>query len=185
MYKSRSTFFPKHLGRDRQLVVAAKKYNRVVPRRPRIRSGEGLTQAVCLGARSGHLGKITARGGLLLKRPRPARQRRTKPRPSCDDQLRPVVRPRGPSSTAAQQLEWKKGPVHDDWHWTLRTKATATSETRASNDGRRHDVLGPRSPALAATFAQHGGPPRVMLTMRDPNTQVVINDEATAGSSSR
>src|SRR5690606_19607563 len=51
----------------RQLVAAAKKYNRVIQSGTQIRSGEGLIEAVDW-VRSGKLGKITAARGFCYKR---------------------------------------------------------------------------------------------------------------------
>ncbi|MES1166553.1 MAG: Gfo/Idh/MocA family oxidoreductase, partial [Pseudomonadota bacterium] len=51
----------------RQVVAAAKKYNRIVQAGTQIRSGEGLQEAVAW-IRAGNLGKITASRGFCYKR---------------------------------------------------------------------------------------------------------------------
>lgn len=98
----------------RQLVAAAKKYNRVVQAGVQIRSGEGLREAV-EWVRDGNLGKIICSRGLCYKR-----------RDSIGKTFGPQPIPAsinydlwtGPAPLVPPHRNSKKnGPIHYEWHW--------------------------------------------------------------------
>jgi predicted dehydrogenase len=98
----------------RQLVAAAKKYQRVVQAGLQVRSGEGMREAV-EWVRAGNLGKIIASRGFCYKR-RDSIGKTTGPQPvpaTINYDLwtgpAPLLPPRRNSK--------KNGPVHYDWHW--------------------------------------------------------------------
>ncbi len=164
-----------NIWEGRQLVAAARKYNRVVQAGTQIRSGEGLQQAVAW-VRAGHLGKITASRGFCYKR-----------RDSIGKTDRPTPVPAninydlwsGPAPVIAPRRNSKKnGPVHYDWHWIY-----AYGNGDVGNQGiHQMDV--------ARWFLGESGLPRHSLSVggrlgyvddgETPNTQVVIHDYTTA-----
>jgi predicted dehydrogenase len=98
----------------RQLVAAAKKYNRAVQCGTQIRSGDGLREAV-EWVRAGNIGRITASRGFCYKR-----------RDSIGKTEGPQAVPAevnydlwsGPAPlTPPRRNSAKKGPIHYDWHW--------------------------------------------------------------------
>ena len=159
----------------RQLVTAAKKYNRVVQAGTQIRSGEGLIEAVAW-TRAGNLGKITASRGFCYKR-RDSIGKTAAPTPvpaSIDYDLWT-----GPAPLVAPHRNSRKsGPVHYDWHWIY-----LYGNGDVGNQGiHQMDV--------ARWFLGEPGLPRHTLSIggrlgydddgETPNTQVIIHDYATA-----
>jgi predicted dehydrogenase len=159
----------------RQLVLAAKKYNRVVQAGTQIRSGAGLQEAVAW-IRAGNLGKITASRGFCYKR-RDSIGKTTAPTPvpaTIDYDLwsgpAPIVPPHRNSR--------RYGPVHYDWHWV-----SLYGNGDVGNQGiHQMDV--------ARWFLGESGLPRHTLSIGGrlgyeddgdtPNTQVVVHDYASA-----
>jgi len=159
----------------RQLVAAAKKYNRVVQAGTQIRSGDGLTEAVAW-VRAGNLGKITASRGFCYKN-----------RPSIGKVSGPQAVPAtikydlwsGPAAVVPpHRNNPKNGPVHYDWHWI-----NLYGNGDVGNQGiHQMDV--------ARWFLGEPGLPRHSLSIggrlgydddgETANTQVVIHDYATA-----
>ncbi len=159
-----------NIWEGRQLVAAAKKYNRVVQAGTQIRSGEGLIEAVAW-ARAGNLGKITASRGFCYKR-----------RPSIGKTEGPQAVPQtvdynlwcGPAPE--EPLLRKK--LHYDWHWQY-----ITGNGDVGNQGiHQMDVarwfLG--EAGLPAHTLSIGGRLGYIDDGDTPNTQVVIHDYATA-----
>lgn len=159
----------------RQLVAAAKKYDRVIQAGTQIRSGVAMQEAVAF-VRSGNLGKITASRGFCYKR-RNSIGKTTGPQPvpaTIDYDLwtgpAPLTPPRRNSP--------EKGPVHYDWHWI-----NAYGNGDIGNQGiHQMDV--------ARWFLGEPGLPRHTLSIggrlgyeddgETPNTQVIVHDYATA-----
>ena len=159
----------------RQLVNAAKKYNKVVQAGTQIRSGEGLQEAV-QWIRAGNLGKITAARGFCYKR-RDSIGKTEGPQPipaEVNYDLwsgpAPLTPPRRNSS--------KRGPIHYDWHWFWNY-----GNGDIGNQGiHQMDV--------ARWFLGESGLPRHSISIGGrlgyiddgdtPNTQVVVHDYATA-----
>jgi len=159
----------------RQLVAAARKYNRVIQAGTQIRSGEGMREAV-EWIRSGALGKITASRGFCYKR-RDSIGKTSGPQPvppaiSYDlwSGPAPLTPPRRNSS--------KNGPVHYEWHWIWNY-----GNGDVGNQGiHQMDV--------ARWFLGEPGLPRHTLSVggrlgydddgETPNTQVIVHDYATA-----
>jgi predicted dehydrogenase len=159
----------------RQLVNAAKKYNKIVQAGTQIRSGEGLQEAV-QWVRAGNLGKITAARGFCYKR-RDSIGKTTGPQPipaTVNYDLwtgpAPLVPP--------HRNNPKNGPIHYDWHWVY-----LYGNGDVGNQGiHQMDV--------ARWFLGESGLPRHSLSIGGrlgyiddgdtPNTQVVIHDYATA-----
>jgi predicted dehydrogenase len=159
----------------RQLVNAAKKYNKVVQAGTQIRSGEGLQEAV-QWIRAGNLGKITAARGFCYKR-RDSIGKTTGPQPipaTVNYDLwtgpAPLVPP--------HRNNPKYGPIHYDWHWVY-----LYGNGDVGNQGiHQMDV--------ARWFLGESGLPRHTLSVGGrlgyiddgdtPNTQIVIHDYATA-----
>jgi predicted dehydrogenase len=159
----------------RQLVNAAKKYNRIVQAGTQIRSGEGLQEAV-KWIQAGNLGKITVARGFCYKR-RDSIGKTTGPQPipaTVNYDLwtgpAPLVPP--------HRNNPKNGPIHYDWHWVY-----LYGNGDVGNQGiHQMDV--------ARWFLGESGLPRHTLSIGGrlgyvddgdtPNTQVVIHDFATA-----
>ena len=103
-----------NIWEGRQLVAAAKKYNRVVQAGTQIRSGAGLIEAREY-VRSGQLGKITASRGFCYKRRDSiGKTSGAQPVPSTIDYdlwtgPAPLVEPHRNSK--------RNGSVHYEWHW--------------------------------------------------------------------
>ena len=159
----------------RQLVNAAKKYNRIVQAGTQIRSGEGLREAV-QWIQAGNLGKITVARGFCYKR-RDSIGKTTGPTAGPRDrELRSVA---GPAPLVApHRNNPKNGPIHYDWHWVY-----LYGNGDVGNQGiHQMDV--------ARWFLGESGLPRHTLSIggrlgyvddgETPNTQVVIHDYATA-----
>jgi len=159
----------------RQLVAAAKKYNRVVQAGTQIRSGEGLQEAVAW-VQAGNLGKITASRGFCYKRRDSIGKTTaaTPPPPNINYDLwtgpAPLVEP--------HRNNKKNGPVHYDWHWIY-----LYGNGDVGNQGiHQMDV--------ARWFLGEAGLPRHTLSIggrlgydddgQTANTQVVIHDYKTA-----
>lgn len=164
-----------NIWEGRQLVAAAKKYNRVVQAGTQIRSGQGLIDAVAW-VRAGNLGKITASRGFCYKR-RDSIGRTKAPTP-----VPPTINYdlwSGPAPILEPHRNSRKnGPVHYDWHWIY-----AYGNGDVGNQGiHQMDV--------ARWFLGESGLPRHTLSIggrlgyvddgETPNTQVVIHDYATA-----
>ncbi len=159
-----------NIWEGRQLVAAAKKYNRVVQAGTQIRSGEGLIEAVAW-VRAGNLGKITAARGFCYKR-RKSIGRTTGPQPvpsSVDYDLWCGPAPMSPL---------RREKLHYDWHWQF-----VTGNGDVGNQGiHQMDV--------ARWFLGESGLPRHTLSIGGrlgyeddgdtPNTQVIVHDYATA-----
>jgi len=159
-----------NIWEGRQLVAAARQYNRVVQAGVQIRSGEGLIEAVDW-VRSGQLGKITAARGFCYKR-RQSIGSTSGPQPvpgtvNYDLWL-------GPAAEAPP----RRKRFHYDWHWF-----DAYGNGDIGNQGiHQMDV--------ARWFLGESGLPRHTLSIggrlgylddgETPNTQVVIHDYATA-----
>ena len=159
----------------RQLVNAAKKYNKVVQAGTQIRSGEGLREAV-QWIQAGNLGKITAARGFCYKR-RDSIGKTTGPQPipaTVNYDLwtgpAPLVPP--------HRNNPRNGPIHYDWHWVY-----LYGNGDVGNQGiHQMDV--------ARWFLGESGLPRHTLSIGGrlgyiddgdtPNTQIVIHDFATA-----
>ncbi|HEY0944775.1 MAG TPA: Gfo/Idh/MocA family oxidoreductase [Opitutaceae bacterium] len=164
-----------NLWEGRQLVAAAKRYQRVVQAGTQIRSGEGLREAV-EWVRAGHLGKITVARGFCYKR-----------RNSIGRVAGDVPVPRtidydlwsGPAPIIAPHRNTpRNGPVHYEWHWIW-----AYGNGDVGNQGiHQMDV--------ARWFLGESGLPRHTLSVggrlgyvddgQTPNTQIVVHDYATA-----
>jgi predicted dehydrogenase len=154
----------------RQLVAAAKKYNRVVQAGTQIRSGEGMIEAV-RWVRDGNLGKITAARGFCYKR-RKSIGRTSGPQPipkTVDYDLWCGPAPLSPLH---------RSQLHYDWHWQY-----VTGNGDVGNQGiHQMDV--------ARWFLGESGLPRHTLSVGGrlgyeddgdtPNTQVIVHDYATA-----
>jgi predicted dehydrogenase len=159
----------------RQLVAAAKKYNRVVQAGTQIRSGAGLIEAREY-VRSGQLGKITASRGFCYKR-RDSIGKTNGPSPvapSINYDLwtgpAPLVEPHRNSK--------RNGSVHYEWHWIWNY-----GNGDVGNQGiHQMDV--------ARWFLGESGLPRHTFSVggrfgyvddgETPNTQVIVHDYATA-----
>jgi predicted dehydrogenase len=159
----------------RQLVAAAKKYDKIIQAGTQIRSGEGLQEAV-QWVKAGNIGKITAARGFCYKR-RDSIGKCDGPQPvpaSIDYNLwtgpAPLVPP--------QRNNPRNGPVHYDWHWVY-----LYGNGDVGNQGiHQMDV--------ARWFLGESGLPRHTLSIggrlgyvddgNTPNTQVVVHDYATA-----
>ncbi len=158
----------------RQLVAAAKKYNRVVQAGTQIRSGEGLREAV-QWVRAGNIGKIKVSRGFCYKR-----------RDSIGNTVGPQPVPStinydlwsGPAPIVPPYRNTKNGPVHYDWHWIY-----LYGNGDVGNQGiHQMDV--------ARWFLGESGLPSRTLSIggrlgyvddgETPNTQVVIHEYATA-----
>lgn len=154
----------------RQLVAAAKKYDRVVQAGTQIRSGDGLREAVAW-VQAGNLGKITASRGFCYKR---------------RDSIGKTEGPQTVPTTANYDLWTGPAPLtplrrkrlHYDWHWM-----NATGNGDIGNQGiHQMDV--------ARWFLGESGLPRHTLSVggrlgyvddgESPNTQVIVHDYATA-----
>jgi predicted dehydrogenase len=164
-----------NIWEGRQLVAAAKKYNRVVQSGTQIRSGQGLIDAVAW-VRAGNLGKITTARGFCYKR-----------RDSIGKTKAPTAVPptinydlwSGPAPLIEPHRNTKRnGPVHYDWHWIW-----AYGNGDVGNQGiHQMDV--------ARWFLGETGLPRHTLSVggrlgyiddgETPNTQVIVHDYATA-----
>ena len=159
----------------RQLVAAAKKYNRVIQAGTQIRSGEGLREAVAW-VQAGNLGKITCSRGFCYKR-RDSIGKTDGPTPVPASINYDVWS--GPAPLVPPHRNNKKnGPVHYDWHWVY-----LYGNGDVGNQGiHQMDV--------ARWFLGEKGLPRHTLSIGGrlgyvddgdtPNTQVVIHDYATA-----
>ena len=159
----------------RQLVAAAKKFNRVVQAGVQIRSGEGLREAV-EWVRAGNLGKIIASRGFCYKR-RDSIGKTSGPQPvpaSINYDLwtgpAPLLPPRRNSR--------KNGSVHYEWHWFWNY-----GNGDVGNQGiHQMDV--------ARWFLGESGLPRHTMSIggrlgyvddgETPNTQVIVHDYETA-----
>jgi predicted dehydrogenase len=164
-----------NIWEGRQLVAAAKKYNRVVQSGTQIRSGQGLIDAVAW-VRAGNLGRITASRGFCYKR-----------RDSIGKTKAPTPVPAainydlwsGPAPIIEPHRNSKKnGPVHYDWHWIY-----AYGNGDVGNQGiHQMDVarwfLG--EPGLPRHTLSIGGRLGYVDDGETPNTQVIIHDYATA-----
>jgi predicted dehydrogenase len=164
-----------NIWEGRQLVAAAKKYNRVVQAGTQIRSGQGLIDAVAW-VRAGNLGKITASRGFCYKR-RDSIGKTNVPTP-----IPPTINYdlwSGPAPIIEPHRNSKKnGPVHYDWHWIY-----AYGNGDVGNQGiHQMDVarwfLG--EPGLPRHTVSVGGRVGYIDDGETPNTQIVIHDYATA-----
>ncbi len=159
-----------NIWEGRQLVSAAKKYNRVVQAGTQIRSGEGLREAV-QWIQAGNLGKITASRGFCYKR-----------RDSIGKTEGPQPLPKTVDyniwSGPVEMVPLRRKRLHYDWHWV-----NLTGNGDVGNQGiHQMDV--------ARWFLGDSGLPRHTLSIggrlgydddgNTPNTQVVIHDYATA-----
>jgi predicted dehydrogenase len=154
----------------RQLVAAARKYQRVVQAGTQIRSGDGLREAV-EWVRAGNLGKITAARGFCYKRRDSiGRTRGPQPIPATVDYDLWC----GPATK--DRLFREK--LHYDWHWQY-----VTGNGDVGNQGiHQMDV--------ARWFLGEAGLPRSTLSIGGrlgylddgdtPNTQIVVHDYASA-----
>jgi predicted dehydrogenase len=159
----------------RQLVNAAKKYNKIVQAGTQIRSGEGLREAV-QWIQAGNLGKITVARGFCYKR-RDSIGKTTGPQPIPATVNYDLWT--GPAPLVApHRNNPKNGPIHYDWHWVY-----LYGNGDVGNQGiHQMDV--------ARWFLGESGLPRHTLSIGGrlgyvddgdtPNTQVVIHDFATA-----
>src|SRR5215218_7449669 len=159
----------------RQLVNAAKKYNKIVQAGTQIRSGEGLREAV-QWIQAGNLGKITVARGFCYKR-RDSIGKTSGPQPIPATVNYDLWT--GPAPLVApHRNNPKNGPIHYDWHWVY-----LYGNGDVGNQGiHQMDV--------ARWFLGESGLPRHTLSIggrlgyvddgNTPNTQVVIHDYATA-----
>ncbi len=154
----------------RQLVAAAKKYDRVVQCGTQIRSGEGLRESV-QWIQAGNLGKITAARGFCYKF-RGSIGKTSGPQPT------PATANYDLWSGPAPAVPLHRKRLHYDWHWDY-----LTGNGDVGNQGiHQMDV--------ARWFLGETGLPRHTLSIggrlgydddgNTPNTQVVIHDYATA-----
>ena len=159
-----------NIWEGRQLVAAAKKYNRVVQAGTQIRSGEGLREAVDW-VRAGNLGKITASRGFCYKR-------RNSIGKTSGVQPLPATVNYDLWSGPAPMVPLRRKNLHYDWHWV-----NLTGNGDVGNQGiHQMDV--------ARWFLGESGLPRHTLSIGGrlgydddgdtPNTQVVIHDYASA-----
>jgi predicted dehydrogenase len=164
-----------NIWEGRQLVAAAKKYNkRVIQAGTQIRSGEGLREAV-QWVRDGNLGKITASRGFCYKR-RDSLGQCGGPQavpPTIDYDLWS-----GPRDVVPPHRNTKNGPVHYEWHWFW-----AYGNGDVGNQGiHQMDVarwfLG--EPGLPSRALSIGGRVGYVDDGETPNTQIVILDYAKA-----
>ena len=103
-----------NIWEGRQLVAAAKKYNkRIIQAGTQIRSGEGLQEAVQWG-QAGNLGKLIASRGFCYKR-RDSIGKTTGPQPVPSTINYDLWT--GPAALVAPHRNTKNGTVHYDWHW--------------------------------------------------------------------
>lgn len=159
----------------RQLVAAARKYDRVVQAGVQIRSGEGLREAV-EWVRAGNLGKIIASRGLCYKR-RDSIGKTFGPQPvpaSINYDLwtgpAPLVPPRRNSK--------RNGPVHYEWHWFwLYGNGDVGNQGIHQMDVARW-FLG--EPGLPRHSLSIGGRLGYVDDGETPNTQVIFHDYPTA-----
>ncbi len=159
----------------RQLVAAAAKYNRVVQAGTQIRSGTAMQEAVAW-VRAGNLGKITASRGFCYKQ-RNSIGKTTGPQPVPASVNYDVWT--GPAPlTPPRRNSPEHGPIHYDWHWI-----NAYGNGDIGNQGiHQMDV--------ARWFLGESGLPRHTMSGggrlgydddgETPNTQVIVNDYATA-----
>ena len=159
----------------RQLVAAAKKYNRVIQAGTQIRSGEGLREAVAW-IQSGALGKITASRGFCYKR-RDSIGKTSGPQP-----VPPTINYdlwSGPAPLVPpHRNNPKNGPVHYDWHWIwLYGNGDVGNQGIHQMDVARW-FLG--EPGLPRHTMSVGGRLGYVDDGQTPNTQVVVHDYATA-----
>jgi predicted dehydrogenase len=154
----------------RQLVAAAKKFDRVVQCGTQIRSGEGLREAV-KWIQAGNLGKITAARGFCYKF-------RGSIGKTSGPQAVPATADYNLWSGPAPTVPLHRKKLHYDWHWDY-----LTGNGDVGNQGiHQMDV--------ARWFLGEAGLPRHTLSIggrlgydddgNTPNTQVVIHDYATA-----
>ena len=154
----------------RQLVAAAKKYQRVVQAGTQIRSGEGLREAVAW-VRAGNLGKIKVARGFCYKR-------RDSIGKTAGEQPLPKTLNYDVWSGPAPMVPLRRKRLHYDWHWV-----NLTGNGDVGNQGiHQMDV--------ARWFLGESGLPRHTLSLggrlgydddgETPNTQVVIHDYPTA-----
>ena len=150
----------------RQLVAAAKKYNRVVQAGTQIRSSEGMREAVAW-IRAGNLGKITVARGFCYKYRGSIGRVAAPPPPPATVNLDLWC---GPSPLAAPH----RTQFHYDWHWFW-----ATGNGDLGNQG-IHQM------DIARWFLGEPGLPRHTLSVggrlgyvddgQTPNTHVVFHD---------
>ncbi len=154
----------------RQVVAAAKKYNRIVQAGTQIRSGEGLQEAVAW-IRAGHLGKVTASRGFCYKR-------RDSIGKTEGEQPLPTTVNYDLWSGPAPVVPLRRKRLHYDWHWV-----NLTGNGDVGNQGiHQMDV--------ARWFLGESGLPRHSLSIggrlgyvddgESPNTQVVVHDYPSA-----
>jgi predicted dehydrogenase len=154
----------------RQLVAAAKRYNRVVQIGMQIRSGEGLQEAVAW-IRAGNLGKITASRGFCYKyRASIGRVSATPPPPATVN----LDLWCGPTPLVAPH----RAQFHYDWHWFW-----ATGNGDVGNQG-------PHQMDVARWMLGEEGLPRHTMSVggrlgyvddgQTPNTMAVVHDYPSA-----
>ena len=159
-----------NIWEGRQIIAAAKKYNRIVQAGTQIRSGEGLQEAVAW-IRAGNLGKITASRGFCYKR-------RDSIGKTEGEQALPTTVNYDLWSGPAAMVPLRRKRLHYDWHWV-----NLTGNGDVGNQGiHQMDV--------ARWFLGESGLPRHSLSIggrlgyvddgESPNTQVVVHDYATA-----
>ncbi len=159
-----------NIWEGRQLVAAAKKYNRVVQCGTQIRSGEGLQEAVAW-TRAGNLGRITASRGFCYKR-------RDSIGKTEGEQPPPATVNYDLWTGPAPLVPLRRKKLHYDWHWV-----NLTGNGDVGNQGiHQMDVarwfLG--EPGLPRHTVSVGGRLGYEDDGNTPNTQVVVHDYATA-----
>jgi predicted dehydrogenase len=164
-----------NIWEGRQLVAAAKKYNkRVIQAGTQIRSGEGLREAV-QWVRDGNIGRITASRGFCYKR-----------RDSLGQCGGPQAIPpsinydlwSGPRDVIPPHRNTKNGPVHYEWHWFwMYGNGDVGNQGIHQMDVARWFLGEPGLPHRAISV---GGRLGYVDDGETPNTQVVVYDYATA-----
>ena len=158
----------------RQLVAAAKKYDRVVQAGMQIRSGEGLREAV-EWVRAGNLGKINVARGFCYKR-RDSIGHTSGPQPvpsTLDYNLWS-----GPAPLVPPHRNTTNGTVHYDWHWFwLYGNGDIGNQGIHQMDVARWFLGEPGFPRRSLSI---GGRLGYMDDGETPNTQIVIHEYSRA-----
>src|SRR5262245_4470723 len=150
----------------RQLVLAARKYNRIVQTGTQSRSSSGIAEAIAW-VREGNIGKIIRSRGLCYKR-RPSIGKVTEPQPipaSIDYDLWCGPAPKEP-------LMRKR--LHYDWHWVWPTGNGDLGNQGIHEMDVARWVLG--EPALSSKVISVGGRVGYDDDGNTPNTQIVFHD---------
>jgi len=150
----------------RQLVIASRKYNRIVQAGTQSRSSQGIREAI-QWVREGHMGKIIRARGLCYKR-RPSIGKVDGPQPippEIDYDLWCGPAPKGP-------LMRKR--LHYDWHWVWPTGNGDLGNQGIHQMDISRWILG--EPALSPRVWSIGGRLGYIDDGNTPNTQIIWHD---------